>query len=282
MALSHPTAAVTKRLAVIGLAILSFAVASPLSAETDIQCKLLSKSGIPHASGSRMLTMGVDTPMFLVEPNLKDQEKYSIVKVVGDNANFPVTVSIHLASYDTKDGPPILFDSLAPNSSLLLLFEAAKSSNYFGSAQDNARSMAWGVDTGKQTYKSNSTLVFDFTESPTPIHYFGADLLDFEGGCDRPAYVAVYDRAGNLTKKVELPFKDKECGNGETREFGIAATEPIGRVAFFVGSASNNSGYRFRIAASDIWIASANGRKVQPLLASECSLADTPKQDDAR
>lgn len=248
-------AAVTKRLAAFVLLAGVNGTVWPAVAAVTIQCALLENNATGQPAGTKNLLPTVVSPVFFSEPLLDDRSRHPSVKAVGVEGSTKTAVSIRFASYDTVRGAPSSIGELDRDNPLKLVFEKSKSPSTFGSAQDGARSLAWGVDTGEQTYSSNSALVFDLRDSPTPVLSFGADLLDYEGGCGRSAFVGVFGRNGRLIKQEAYAFQDGKCGHATVREYGISSTEPIGAVVFFVGSASGNEGHRFRIAAADFWAA---------------------------
>lgn len=142
-----------------------------------------------------------------------------------------------------------------------------------GTEQGSVASEALGFDTESPiSTQTNAALIFDFRNSDTEVHRFAADLLDFEGGNGRPAYVGAYSLTGERRLQEALNFGEfnDAYGNNELISFLIesADEEALGAVVFVVGDDDSTTGGYERLAVADIYLQGRAGVTPVPLPAS--------------
>ena len=237
-------------------------------AETTIVDVLIATGGTATPAAENPVGVFSNQPDFagyLNEPPMVDLSEATSITVTDTAIGLGATVEIREMHFDTftNGGPPeTVAGLLTPPATNTFRFEKSVLSGGDGTLHDMAISEAWGVVSRPQGINddtpTNEAMVFDVSGSAEPIYFFGADLLDFEGGGgmggSAAAWVAVYGLEGSLLVSQDFDFPD--LGNEVTRFFGIEADEPIGTVAFFVGSddAGMDAGFGEHLGVADIYL----------------------------
>ncbi len=236
-----------------------FYVMSPAHAGVMIHQELVRLTGT-HVAGEvpASVNPAAYTSMSYVrEPTAYvDGETRTSFAVADDAIGRGIAFTVSEGAYDTASGPPGTLAALGPGSSPLQ-FESSANHGGNGTEQGGARSLAWGFDTETGSTIRNAALIFTLLGSPDPIHYFGFDSLDLEGGNARSAYAVIYDALGLLIESRQLDFSfTEQFGNNNVRHFSFVSgpNDPLAFVALFVGDDDGGNGHSERIAAANFLV----------------------------
>lgn len=182
--------------------------------------------------------------------DLSGQTSHSVSQTInGQDYSF----TFREGTYDSSNGGTASSIILPTNVSDIATSSSSFVIEHASVGQGGANISAWGYDTDNNiSSSSNTTALFDFTSSTTPVYSFSLSAADFEGGNAWSNIVAAFRPDGTLIDATSFDWPAPDYGNGTVQFIGFGADEAIGYLAFVVGE-DDATGYGLteRIAIGD-------------------------------